>query len=365
MLKKFIVNLKEKSYPIIIGYKLFNKDYILKYFKEKKKYIVITNNTLLNLWKNYFHKYLKKNNIFIDIISISDGESYKSLAQVNDIITKLLIKDYGRDSILIAFGGGVIGDLTGFIASIYQRGIEFIQIPTTLLSQVDASVGGKTGVNHNLGKNMIGSFWQPKYVIIDLFFLSSLPQKEFLSGFAEVIKYAIIFDKKFFCWIENNVHKLKNLDKNTLSYCVQRCCELKTKIVLLDEKEKNCRALLNLGHTYGHAIESHMNYKNLLHGEAVSIGIVLALETSKIIGILKKDVYQRIILLLKCFNLPVMPPKNIPLSSYILYMKKDKKNILGKIRLVLPSNIGIVKIYNNISPKIILSAIKKTLIKKH
>ncbi|MCW5197469.1 3-dehydroquinate synthase [Buchnera aphidicola] len=365
MLKKFIVNLKKNKYPIIIGYKLFNKDYILKYFKHKKKYIVITNNTLLNLWKKYFYKYLKKSHIFVDIISIPDGENYKSLNEVNNIITRLLTKNYGRDSILIAFGGGVIGDLTGFIASIYQRGIEFIQIPTTLLAQVDASVGGKTGVNHNLGKNMIGSFWQPKYVIIDLFFLFSLPKKEFLSGFSEVIKYAVIFDKKFFSWIENNFNKLKNLDKNTLLYCIYKCCKLKAKIVLLDEKEKNCRALLNLGHTYGHAIESYMNYKNLLHGEAVSMGIVLALETSYIIGILKKNVLHRIIKLLKCFNLPVLPPKNMPALSYILYMKKDKKNILSKIRLVLPSHIGLVKIYNNISQEIIISAIKKTLQRKY
>lgn len=364
MLKKIIVSLKDKSYPIIIGYKLFKKKYILQYFKKKKKYVVVTNNTLFSLWKKYFNKYLKKNNIYIDVICISDGESYKSLNEVNNIITKLLVKNYGRDTILIAFGGGVIGDLTGFIASIYQRGIEFIQIPTTLLSQVDASVGGKTGVNHNLGKNMIGSFWQPKYVIIDLFFLSSLPKKEFLSGFSEVIKYAIIFDKKFFIWIESNFKKLKNLDKKTLLYCIYKCCQLKAKIVLLDEKENNCRVLLNLGHTYGHAIESYMNYKNLLHGEAVSIGIVLALYTAKIMGILKKNILKRVVLLLKCFSLPIKPPKNMPILSYILYMKKDKKNVLSQIRLVLPSKIGKVKIYTNIKKKIIISAVQKTLQKK-
>ncbi|CAL4324609.1 3-dehydroquinate synthase [Buchnera aphidicola (Chaitophorus populicola)] len=361
MLKKINVVLKEKSYPIIIGYKLFNQDCILRYFKKKKKYIIITNNTLLNLCTKHFYKYLKKNNIYVDIIYISDGESYKSLHEVNNIITQLLNKDYGRDTILIAFGGGVIGDLTGFIASIYQRGIEFIQVPTTLLSQVDASVGGKTGVNHNLGKNMIGSFWQPKYVFIDLFFLSSLPKKEFLSGFSEVIKYAIIFDKKFFYWIKSNSCKLKKLDKNALLYCIYKCCKLKAKIISLDEKETSCRALLNLGHTYGHAIESYMNYNNILHGEAVSIGIVLALQTAQVLGILKKNISEKIILLLKFFNLPVLPPKNMPILSYILYMKKDKKNILGKIRLVLPSNIGIVKIYDNISQKIIISAIEKTL----
>ncbi|NIG99318.1 MAG: 3-dehydroquinate synthase [Buchnera aphidicola (Periphyllus acericola)] len=361
MLKKFIVPLKEKSYPIVIGLDLFKKNHLLSYFKKKKRYILITNKTLLKLWIKKIERFFNSNNIKIEIISIPDGECYKSLQEANNIITELLKKDCGRDTILIAFGGGVIGDLTGFVASVYQRGIEFIQIPTTLLSQVDASVGGKTGVNHTLGKNMIGTFWQPKYVIIDLLFLSTLSQRELSSGFSEVVKYSIIFDKLFFLWLENNYLNLLKLDKKCLLYCIYKCCKLKSEIVILDEKEKSCRALLNFGHTYGHAIESFMGYKNFLHGEAVSIGMILASRTSEILGFLKKNVTERIIFLLKNFNLPVYPPNDMPLKSYIFYMKKDKKNFLNNINLILPHKIGIVKIYKKIDKKVILSVIKNSL----
>ncbi|NIH16461.1 MAG: 3-dehydroquinate synthase [Buchnera aphidicola (Periphyllus lyropictus)] len=361
MFKKIIVKLK-KPYPIIIGFDIFKKNKIISYFNKKKKYVLITNPILFKIWAKNIIKYLKINNFIIDFIIIPDGERYKSLIEINNIITQLLKKEYGRDTVLIAFGGGVIGDITGFVASIYQRGIEFIQIPTTLLAQVDASIGGKTGVNHDLGKNMIGSFWQPKYVIIDLFFLSTLSKRELFSGFSEVIKYSIIFDKFFFIWLEKNFKKLILLKKKQLFYCIKKCCKLKSHVISLDEREENnFRALLNFGHTYGHAIESYTRYSKFLHGEAISIGMVIALRTSKILGLLKKNIINRVIFLLRSFNLPIYSPTNIPIFSYLKYMKRDKKNFSGKIKLILPHKIGLVKIYDNVCEKDILDAIKSSI----
>ncbi|CAL4324230.1 3-dehydroquinate synthase [Buchnera aphidicola] len=362
MIKKILVPLKDKSYSIIIGFKIFNKKNFFSFFNIKKKYILITNNTLLKLWSNKIIQILKKEGIKIDVISISDGEIYKSIKTVDYIIKELLKKNHGRDSVLIAFGGGVIGDITGFVASIYQRGIDFIQIPTTLLSQVDASIGGKTGVNHFLGKNMIGTFWQPKIVIIDLFFLFTLSKRELFSGFSEVIKYSISFDKKFFIWLEKKFLKLINLEKKSLLYCVQKCCKIKAKVVSLDEKEKNLRSFLNFGHTYGHAIESYTNYKKFLHGEAISIGMILASKTSEVLGLLDTQKLKRIISLFKKFHLPISPPENMSPNDYLIYMKRDKKNLLGQLRLILPNRIGEVKIYDNINEKIILSVIKSSFL---
>lgn len=259
---------------------------------------------------------------------------------------------------LIALGGGVIGDLTGFAAAIYQRGVRFIQIPTTLLSQVDASVGGKTGVNHLLGKNMIGSFWQPSSVIIDINFLKKLPYNELVSGMAEVIKYAIVFDEKFFHWLEENIKNLLLLDNSLIPYCIKKCCELKAKIISLDERENNFRALLNFGHTYGHAIEAHSGYGNWLHGEAISVGMVMASRASEIMGFLNKTDYKRILSLLKKTGLPIQGPKNMSAASYLPYMMRDKKVISGEIRLVLPISIGKAKIYSGIDKNVILNSIK-------
>ncbi|CAL4324304.1 3-dehydroquinate synthase [Buchnera aphidicola] len=360
MIKKISVSLKKKSYSIIIGFKIFKKSDFLFYFSKNKRYFLITNNTLLSIWAKKILQIFKKNNINIDIIVISDGEIYKKIEQVDYIIKELLKKNCSRNDVLVAFGGGVIGDITGFVASIYQRGISFIQIPTTLLAQVDASIGGKTGVNHALGKNMIGTFWQPKVVIIDLFFLSTLSKRELLSGFSEVIKYAISFDKKFFIWLEKTFFRLINLEKKSLLYCVKKCCKIKAKIVSLDEKEKNLRALLNFGHTYGHAIESCTNYKNFLHGEAISIGMILSARTAEILGILEISQVKKIISLLNKFQLPIFFPKKIPLLNYISYMKRDKKNSYGKIKLILPFKIGLVKIYDNIKEEVILSSIKNS-----
>jgi 3-dehydroquinate synthase len=357
-LKPLKVILGKRTYPINIGSGIIQKDNIFFPLKSGNQAMLVTNKTLANLFKDQILFYLRKSGIQIDHIIISDGEQYKTLNEMELVISALLEKQHTRDTTLIALGGGVIGDLTGFVASIYQRGVSFIQIPTTLLAQVDASIGGKTSVNHLLGKNMIGSFWQPSSVIIDIDFLTTLPRNQLISGIAEVIKYAIIFDKEFFYWLEDNIENILSLNHDPVFYCIQKCCEFKSKLVSSDEREKNLRSLLNLGHTYGHAIEAHTGYGSWLHGEAISVGMVMAARTSKKLGYLKESDFIRIVNLLKRSCLPITGPKNMSASSYIPYMMRDKKVISGDIRLVLPLSIGKVKVYRNIEKNVILSAIK-------
>ncbi|QCI25157.1 3-dehydroquinate synthase [Buchnera aphidicola (Rhopalosiphum padi)] len=352
------VVLGKRSYPINIGSGIIQEDNIFWPLNPGNQAMLITNKTLANLFKDKVFFHLRKSGIKIDQVILSDGEQFKTLNEMEVIISALLEKKHSRDTTLIALGGGVIGDLTGFSASIYQRGVRFIQIPTTLLSQVDASVGGKTGVNHLLGKNMVGSFWQPSSVIIDIDFLKTLPYNELVSGMAEVIKYAVIFDANFFNWLEENIENLLLLNHELMSYCIKKCCELKAKIISLDERENNFRALLNFGHTYGHAIEAHAGYGNWLHGEAISVGMVMASRTSELIGCLKKTDYKRILSLLKKTGLPIKAPKNMSAASYLPYMIRDKKVMSGEMRLVLPVSIGKAEIYSGIDKNIILSAIK-------
>ncbi|MBZ2279087.1 3-dehydroquinate synthase, partial [Buchnera aphidicola] len=261
------VILGKRSYPISIGSGIIKKDNIFWPLKPGNQAMLVTNKTLANLLKDQVFYHLRKSGIKVDQVVLSDGEQYKTLNEMELIISALLEKKHARDTTLIALGGGVIGDITGFAASVYQRGVNFIQIPTTLLSQVDASVGGKTAINHLLGKNMVGSFWQPSSVIIDIDCLNTLPHNELISGMAEVIKYAIILDSAFFSWLEEHVEKVLELHHKYISYCIKKCCTLKAKLISVDEREKNLRALLNLGHTYGHAIEVHAGYGSWLHGE--------------------------------------------------------------------------------------------------
>jgi len=251
--------------------------------------------------------------------------------------------------VLVALGGGVIGDMTGFAAACYQRGIDFIQIPTTLLSQVDSSVGGKTAVNHPLGKNMIGAFYQPQIVLIDTLCLHTLPAREFAAGMAEVIKYGIMWDADFFQWLEDNVTTLKTLDAQALVYAISRCCEIKADVVSQDETEQGVRALLNLGHTFGHAIEAEMGYGNWLHGEAVSAGTVLAAQTAKALGLIDESIVCRIIQLLQAFDLPVSAPESMDFDSFIQHMRRDKKVLGGQIRLVLPTAIGRADVFSQVT----------------
>ncbi|QIE02213.1 3-dehydroquinate synthase [Buchnera aphidicola] len=354
------VDLGKRSYPISIGSNIIEKDNIFWPLKPGNQAMLVTNKKLANLFKDHVLFHLRKSGIKIDQIILSDGEQYKTLNEMELILSALLEKKHSRDTTLIALGGGVIGDITGFAASIYQRGVRFIQIPTTLLSQVDAAVGGKTSVNHLLGKNMIGSFWQPSSVIINVNYLKSLPYNELISGIAEVVKYAVILDEPFFYWLEENIQLILSLDDQAISYCIKKCCELKSYLISLDEREKNLRALLNLGHTFGHAIEVHSGYGNWLHGEAVSVGMIMAARTSELLGYLDKQDLKRILILLKRIGLPIKGPKNMSAASYLPYMMRDKKVISGEIRLVLPISIGQAKIYSNIDKNIILSAIKRS-----
>ncbi|WP_422667421.1 3-dehydroquinate synthase [Buchnera aphidicola] len=357
-MEKINVILGKRSYPISIGSGILQEDNIFWPLEPGNQAMLVTNKTLANLLKDTVFYHLRKSGIRVDQVILSDGEQYKTLNEMELIISSLLEKKHARDTTLIALGGGVIGDLTGFAASVYQRGVRFIQIPTTLLSQVDASVGGKTAVNHLLGKNMIGSFWQPSSVIIDIDCLSTLPFNELISGIAEVIKYAILFDACFFEWIEKNIDQLLTLNHKAISYCIKKCCELKANLISSDERENNLRALLNFGHTYGHAIEVHTGYGSWLHGEAVSVGMIMAARTSELLGYLDKNDFKRILFLLKKTGLPVKGPKNMSAASYLPYMIRDKKVISGEIRLVLPLSIGKAKIISGIDKNIILTSIK-------
>ncbi|CAL4043528.1 3-dehydroquinate synthase [Buchnera aphidicola (Phyllaphis fagi)] len=356
-MEKIVVDLNNYSYPIYIGFNILSEKNIFYPLKKNDRVMLVTNTTLSSIWKNIVLNYLSKYGMIVDEFIFLDGEKYKNLNSVELLVSDLLKKLHDRHTTLIALGGGVIGDLTGFVASIYQRGIRFIQIPTTLLSQVDAAIGGKTGVNHISGKNMIGSFWQPISVIINLNFLNTLSHNQIVSGLSEVIKYAISFDYDFFVWLEKNLDSILSLNENSLSYCVKRCCELKTNIVTIDEKENYYRMLLNLGHTYGHAIESYFKY-SWLHGEAISIGMVIALRTSEILGILDKFDIERIIILLQRVGLPTTIPSNMSINSFLKYMIRDKKNNLGKIKLILPTAIGQVKIFEDVDQNTMISAIQ-------
>ncbi len=269
----------------------------------------------------------------------------------------LLEHNYSRDVVIVALGGGVIGDLVGFAAACYQRGVDFIQIPTTLLSQVDSSVGGKTAVNHPLGKNMIGAFYQPKAVIIDTNCLSTLPVREFAAGMAEVIKYGIIYDYDFFVWLEQNMDSLYALDEQALSYAIARCCQIKAEVVAQDEKESGIRALLNLGHTFGHAIEAELGYGNWLHGEAVAAGTVMAAKTAQLQGLISQEQLDRIQAILQKANLPVHTPDSMSFDDFMKHMMRDKKVLAGELRLVLPTSIGTSDVVKGVPEAVIEQAI--------
>jgi 3-dehydroquinate synthase len=291
------------------------------------------------------------------VLELPDGEQYKSLDTFNTVMSYLLEGNYARDVVVIALGGGVIGDLVGFSAACYQRGVDFIQIPTTLLSQVDSSVGGKTAVNHKLGKNMIGAFYQPKAVVIDTDCLKTLPQREFAAGIAEVIKYGIIYDQAFFVWLEENLDKLYQLDEQALTYAIARCCEIKAEVVAQDEKESGIRALLNLGHTFGHAIEAELGYGNWLHGEAVSSGTVMAAKTAQLQGLISEQQVERIISILKRAQLPVHTPEQMSFADFMKHMMRDKKVLAGELRLILPTSIGTAEVVKGVPESVLEQAI--------
>ncbi len=356
-MERINVTLGDRSYPITIAAGLFNDPASFWPLKAGDQAMLVTNQTLAPLYLDPVRQRLESLGVKVDQVILPDGEQYKTLAVMDQVFTALLEKPHGRDTTLIALGGGVVGDLTGFAAASYQRGVRFIQVPTTLLAQVDSSVGGKTAVNHPLGKNMIGAFYQPASVVIDLDCLNSLPPRELSSGMAEVIKYGIILDGEFFRWLEQNIEALMMLDTRAMTYCIARCCELKAAVVVADERETGQRALLNLGHTYGHAIETHMGYGNWLHGEAVAAGMVMAARTAERLGLFSAADTGRIIALLQRANLPVKGPQSMSPEAWLPHMMRDKKVLAGELRLVLPLALGKAEVRGGVSHDIVLAAI--------
>ncbi|MCG6889359.1 MAG: 3-dehydroquinate synthase [Gammaproteobacteria bacterium] len=334
------VDLDERSYPIYIGNGLLREADLLTRHIHGQTALIVSNSTVAPLYLETVQQSLDSGGIRYDCIILDDGEQYKTLESMTRIIDLLLEKRHDRRTTVIALGGGVIGDIGGFAASVYQRGVNFIQLPTTLLSQVDSSVGGKTGVNHPLGKNMIGAFYQPRCVIADIDTFKTLPARELSAGLAEVIKYGLIYDVEFFRWLEDNIEGLIQLDPERLAQAVLVSCETKARIVEQDERESGLRAILNLGHTFGHAIETVMGYGNWLHGEAVAAGMVMAIDLSIREGLVDEELRKRSIDLLSRAGLPVSPPANISLEQYLDVMAIDKKTLDGKIRLVLLRALG-------------------------
>lgn len=330
------VSLGERSYPICIQTGLLQQPQLVNQYLPYQHLVVVTNPTVRAL----YGAKLAAACPHAQWIEIPDGEAYKTLQSFEQIMTTLLDMHAARDTCLVALGGGVIGDLTGFAAACYQRGIPFVQIPTTLLSQVDSSVGGKTAVNHPLGKNMIGAFYQPQAVLIDIDSLHTLPPREFAAGMAEVIKYGIIYDAAFFAWLENNVGALKALEPEAIRYAVQRSCEIKAEVVAADETEQNIRAILNLGHTFGHAIEAEMGFGTWLHGEAVATGMIIAAQASAALGWMSASEVRRISDLIAAFDLPVKAPAHMGYAQFIQHMRHDKKVKQGAIRFVIADKIG-------------------------
>ncbi len=332
------VDLAERSYPIYIGNDVLKQAQLFTPHIVGRSVAIVTNTTVAPLYLQQLRESLQ--GYEITEIILPDGESYKNWETLQLIFDALLRDKHDRKTTLIALGGGVIGDMTGFAASCYQRGVNFIQVPTTLLSQVDSSVGGKTGINHPLGKNMVGAFYQPQAVIIDTATLHTLPPRELSAGLAEVIKYGLICDEPFLTWLEEHIEQIQALDPQTLIETIERSCAAKAQVVSADERESGVRATLNLGHTFGHAIETEQGYGAWLHGEAVAAGTVMALEMSRQLGWITTEQRDRGIRLLVQAKLPVIAPQDMSAETFLSHMVVDKKNINGHIRLVLLRELG-------------------------
>ena len=332
------VELGERRYPIFIGSHL-NPQQLLEPYIKGRQVMIVTNSTVQPLYLSTYVHALESLDKQVATCVLPDGEKFKNIEHLNLIFDALLEAGFNRDCTVLALGGGVIGDMAGFASACFQRGVYFIQIPTTLLSQVDSSVGGKTGINHPLGKNMIGAFQQPQVVLADMAQLKTLPARELSAGLAEVIKYALLCDIDFLEWLENNIDGLVAQDPELLAEAVYRSCAHKARIVANDEKEQGERALLNLGHTFGHAIESYLGYGVWLHGEAVATGMVMAADLSHRMGWISQSDLQRTKKIIKRAQLPVACPQ-IPLDEFLAYMSHDKKVLNGQLRLILIKQLG-------------------------
>jgi len=332
------VALDRSSYPIYIGAGLFDQLELLIPKLLGQQILIVTNQTVAPLYLGAIQKACQTKHC--QHLILPDGEQHKNLATLNQIFDCLLAHKYTRAATLIALGGGVIGDMTGFAAACYMRGVRYLQFPTTLLAQVDAAIGGKTAVNHPLGKNMLGAFYQPAAVISDTNTLNSLPQRVFCEGIAEVIKYGLIYDADFFVWLEQNMSQFLQKEPAVLQYAIQRCCEIKASIVMQDEREQGVRALLNFGHTFGHAIETGLGYGTWLHGEAVAIGMLIATDLSYRMGWVDVSLLTRVKNLLMQIGLPINLPKQLAAERLLELMNYDKKNIDGRLRLILLQTLG-------------------------
>ncbi len=331
--------LSECSYPIHVGSGILSKSSLILPHLLQKRVAIVTNTTVAPLYMDELQVALESHGIVSVPIILPDGEEYKNWQTLNQIFDILLTNQCERSTTIIALGGGVIGDLAGFAAATYMRGVPLIQIPTTLLSQVDSSIGGKTGINHPLGKNMIGAFYQPRMILADSATLDTLPEREFNSGIAEIIKYGLIRDPAFFDWLEQNMTKLLARNHDVLDEAIRRSCKNKVEVVAADERERGVRALLNLGHTFGHAIENAMGYGVWLHGEAVAAGTLLAAKLSKRMNLIGDVEVERIRKIYLQARLPVVIP-NLDSEKYLRLMERDKKVEDGKMRFVLLKRIG-------------------------
>jgi 3-dehydroquinate synthase len=350
-MKTLTVDLGDRSYPIHIGQQLLDNSDLLTRHIRSKQVMVVSNDTVAPL---YLDKVMQGLSGFeATSVILPDGEQYKTLETLNSIFTALLEARYNRDCTLVALGGGVVGDITGYASASYQRGVAFLQVPTTLLAQVDSSVGGKTGVNHALGKNMIGAFHQPGCVVIDTDTLDTLDDRQLSAGLAEVIKYGLIRDAGFFDWLETNMGALMARDKQALAYAIERSCAIKAEIVAADERESGQRALLNLGHTFGHAIETGTGYGNWLHGEAVATGMLMAADLSARHGWVDSDTVQRTEQLLLQAKLPITAPGEMDEPRFMELMAIDKKVIDGSLRLVLLKGIGDATVTGDFRPELL------------
>lgn len=331
------VDLGDRSYPIYIGSGLLDQPEILQRHVHGKRVLIVTNDTVAPLYLDKVTEALTVGNpnVSVESVVLPDGEKYKDMDTLMKVFDKAIELRLDRKCTFVALGGGVIGDMCGYAAASFLRGVNFIQIPTTVMAQVDSSVGGKTGINHRLGKNLIGAFYQPQCVLVDTDTLSTLPDRELASGFAEVIKYGLIRDAEFFEWQEKNMPSLMARDPAALAYAIKRSCENKAEVVSLDEKESGLRATLNLGHTFGHAIETGFGYGQWLHGEAVSVGTVMAVDMSYRLGWIDDTIVSRVLAILKQAKLPTAPPESVTVEMFKSIMAVDKKVADGLLRLIL------------------------------
>ncbi len=358
-MKTLNVDLGDRSYPIFIGQDLLNDAALITPYIHGKQVMIVSNETVAPL---YFEKIaLLFSGFDLQSVILPDGEKFKNLSILNQIYDGLLTHNFDRSCTLVALGGGVVGDMTGYAAASYQRGVNFIQIPTTLLSQVDSSVGGKTGVNHALGKNMIGAFHQPQCVIADTDVLNTLDNRELSAGIAEVVKYGLLGDLAFFDWLKPNMPALMRREPKALAYAIERSCSDKAKIVAADEKESGQRALLNYGHTFAHAIETGMGYGRWLHGEAVAVGMLMAAQMSCKLGFIESQSVNEIQQLLENAGLPIRAPEEMDVAEFLTLMAKDKKSIAGITRLVLLKKMGQAFLCDDYATEVLINILNQHL----